>query len=92
MSKTLMLVWVEICNCKIRTVPIDIYVVTVGMDSKGKRDHKDQSGEAFDMSLTFAGRVTVQESKVNATPPTLGCDNSKLNIEALTRVVKEVLE
>lgn len=43
-------------------------------------------------SSAFSGHVFVQESEVNVISPTLGSDNSEVSTEALTRVVREVLE
>ncbi|KAK5771902.1 hypothetical protein PVK06_048158 [Gossypium arboreum] len=39
-----------------------------------------------------SGRVSVQELEVNAISPSTGSDNPELDTEALTRVVREVLE
>ncbi|KAH1113572.1 hypothetical protein J1N35_006950 [Gossypium stocksii] len=54
------------------------------MDSEGKQNHKESSA-----SLK---RETVQELEINASLPTLGSDNPELGTEALTRVVREMLE
>ncbi|KAH1091439.1 hypothetical protein J1N35_018698 [Gossypium stocksii] len=54
------------------------------MNFEGERDHKESSASSE--------RVTVQELEVNASLPTLGSDNPDLGTEALTWVVREVLE
>ncbi|KAH1046363.1 hypothetical protein J1N35_037147 [Gossypium stocksii] len=57
-----------------------------------KRYREDQSGKTFEKSLTSARCVSVQVMEVNAILPTSSSDNSELGTEALTRVVREVLE
>ncbi|KAH1030312.1 hypothetical protein J1N35_046125 [Gossypium stocksii] len=54
------------------------------MNFEGERDRKESSASSE--------RVTVQELEVNASLPTLGSDNPELGTEALTWVVREVLE
>ncbi|KAK5784126.1 uncharacterized protein LOC128283727 [Gossypium arboreum] len=54
------------------------------MDSEGKRGH--------DESFASLRPVSVQELKDSTILPTSGNYNSELGIEALTRVVREVLE
>ncbi|KAH1048239.1 hypothetical protein J1N35_039023 [Gossypium stocksii] len=54
------------------------------MDFEGKQDHAESSASP--------GHVSVQESKVNTIKPTSGSDNPELGTEALTRIVKKVLE
>ncbi|KAH1098412.1 hypothetical protein J1N35_015333 [Gossypium stocksii] len=54
------------------------------MNSKGKRDCKE--------SFASPGDVFILELDVNASLLTMGSDNLELGTEALTRVVREVLE
>ncbi|KAK5825293.1 hypothetical protein PVK06_020108 [Gossypium arboreum] len=54
------------------------------MDSEGK--------QVRDESSASPGRVSVQELEVSAVSPTLGSDSPELGTEALTRIVREVLE
>ncbi|XP_052491105.1 uncharacterized protein LOC105791268 isoform X2 [Gossypium raimondii] len=57
-----------------------------------KRDREDQSGKTLKKSFTSLRRVPIQESEVNAIWPTSGSENLDLGTEALTRIVREVLE
>ncbi|KAH1114358.1 hypothetical protein J1N35_007736 [Gossypium stocksii] len=54
------------------------------MESKGKQDCKESS--------VTPERETIQEPEVNVILPTSGSDNPELSTEALTRLVREVLE
>ncbi|KAH1055408.1 hypothetical protein J1N35_033473 [Gossypium stocksii] len=54
------------------------------MDSKGKQDFKELS--------PILEHMTVQELEVNASLSNSGSDNLELGIEALTQIVREVLD
>ncbi|KAK5794063.1 hypothetical protein PVK06_035256 [Gossypium arboreum] len=56
----------------------------INVDSEGKQDHVKSSA--------YLGRVPVQEFEVSVISLTLGSDNPDLGTEALTRLVREVLE
>ncbi|KAK5844989.1 hypothetical protein PVK06_001139 [Gossypium arboreum] len=60
------------------------------MDSGDKQDRKGQFGETLEESSAFLGHVSIQE--VNEVPLASGSDDLKVGPEALTRVVREVLE
>ncbi|KAK5846137.1 hypothetical protein PVK06_002408 [Gossypium arboreum] len=62
------------------------------MDSGEKQDHEGQSSETLEELSASLEHVSVQESKVNAVPPASGSDDPKVGTEALTQVVREVLE
>ncbi|KAK5819424.1 hypothetical protein PVK06_024424 [Gossypium arboreum] len=78
MSETLMSV-----HTKIRELFLKLRY-EIDMDSECKRDR--------DWLSAFPRRVSVQESEVNTISPTSSSDNSELGTEALTQVVREVLE
>ncbi|KAK5838966.1 hypothetical protein PVK06_007716 [Gossypium arboreum] len=62
------------------------------MDFGFKQDREGQSGETVEKSLASLGGVSIQESEVNAIQSAMGSDNPEVGTEALTRVVREVLE
>ncbi|KAH1056783.1 hypothetical protein J1N35_034848 [Gossypium stocksii] len=81
MSETLMLV--QGGNSKLHKTNID---------SDGNHDREGQSGETLEEFFASLEHKFVQESKVNSISLASGSDNLEVGTEALTRVVREVLE
>ncbi|KAH1108372.1 hypothetical protein J1N35_012140 [Gossypium stocksii] len=64
----------------------------IDIDSDGRRTRQGQSGETFEELFASPGRKFVQELKLNAVLSASGSDNPEVGTEALTCVVREVLE
>ncbi|KAH1121357.1 hypothetical protein J1N35_004517 [Gossypium stocksii] len=62
------------------------------MNSGDKQDREGQFGETLEESLASSGRVSVQESEINAILPAASSDDPEVGTEALTQIVREVLE